>query len=93
MQTEPSDSRFFTTPPGGVMTDEVGAITGPVELWIDGETIVVRYAGALDRYTVGTDAHERDIDDIVRELTTDPGVDDDGNPRAVSLSGKDDRKP
>ena len=27
------ETRFFTTPPGGIMTREVGAITGEVEAW------------------------------------------------------------
>ena len=93
MQTEPTDSRFFTTPPGGVLTEEVGAITGPVEVWVDGATVFIRYEGALDRYTVGTGAHERNIAQVVRELSQDPGVDDDGNPRPVRLSGGDDRQP
>jgi len=44
-------------PPGGVMTDEVGVITGDLELrsaYAEGGsvTVLVRYAGALDWYTV-----------------------------------------
>jgi len=44
-------------PPGGVMTDEVGVITGELELRSvcaeDGSlTVLVRYAGALDWYCV-----------------------------------------
>jgi len=43
-------------PPGGVMTDEVGVITGELELRStraeDGSvSVFVRYAGALDWYT------------------------------------------
>ena len=47
----------LVAPPGGVMTDEVGAITGELELCRecaeDGlVSVLVRYAGALDWYTV-----------------------------------------
>lgn len=47
----------LVAPPGGVMTDEVGVITGELELCCrcaeDGSVSVrVRYAGALDWYTV-----------------------------------------
>jgi len=47
----------LVAPPGGVMTDEVGVITGELELrsscdedgWV---RVLVRYAGALDWYVV-----------------------------------------
>ncbi|WP_131766123.1 hypothetical protein [Candidatus Protofrankia californiensis] len=46
----------FTAPPDGVWTDEVGTITGALELrtiCTDGEVVArVRYAGALDWYTL-----------------------------------------
>jgi hypothetical protein len=47
----------LVAPPGGVMTDEVGVITGELELRTvcaeDGSlTVLVRYAGALDWYAV-----------------------------------------
>jgi hypothetical protein len=47
----------LVAPPGGVMTDEVGVITGELELCCrcaeDGlVTVLVRYAGALDWYAV-----------------------------------------
>jgi hypothetical protein len=50
-------SSAVTAPPGGVMTDEVGVVTGELELRTacadDGVVSVhVRYAGALDWYTV-----------------------------------------
>ena len=52
----PLRSTFVSTT-GGVMTDEVGAITGELELLTrlmpDGGTeALVRYAGAQDLYTV-----------------------------------------
>lgn len=55
-------------PPGGVMTEEVGVITGELELRTtraeDGSvSVMVRYAGALDWYTVtgsaGLRLHDR----------------------------------
>lgn len=58
----------LVAPPGGVMTDEVGVITGELELCTtcaeDGSvTVLVRYAAALDWYAVtGTDGlrvHDR----------------------------------
>ena len=48
----------FVSTTGGVMTDEVGAITGELELLTrptpDGSAVeaIVRYAGAQDLYTV-----------------------------------------
>ncbi len=57
------------SPPGGVMTDEVGVITGELELVStcdpDGSVkIRVRYVGALDWYTVsGTDVRLHDSRD------------------------------
>jgi hypothetical protein len=48
----------FVSTTGGVMTDEVGAITGELELQTratpdgDGIEAMVRYAGAQDLYTV-----------------------------------------
>lgn len=53
----PLSSTFVSTT-GGVMTDEVGAITGELELLTrptpDGSAVeaIVRYAGAQDLYTV-----------------------------------------
>ena len=51
-------SSTFVSTTGGVMTDEVGAITGELELLTrptpDGSAVeaIVRYAGAQDLYTV-----------------------------------------
>lgn len=50
-------SATFTAPAGGIMTDEVGVITGEVELVSkiaqDNQAVAtVRYAGALDWYTI-----------------------------------------
>ncbi|WP_129841921.1 hypothetical protein [Streptomyces sp. RFCAC02] len=47
----------FTAPKGGVMTSEVGVITGELELHTDADadgvlTLRVRYAGADEWYTV-----------------------------------------
>ncbi|GEP49178.1 hypothetical protein FVP74_11960 [Microbacterium saccharophilum] len=75
----------FTTPPGGVMTKEVGTITGPVEAWIEGATVRIRYAGAADTYSAG-DVSTRTLQQVVDELTTDPGIDEYGNPRYVELA-------
>lgn len=82
--TSPPDTRSFTTAPGGVMTREVGAISGPVEAWVDEGVVRIRYVGAIDTYIVG-EANNRRIDDIVAILTVDPGVDQYGNARATGL--------
>jgi hypothetical protein len=52
----------MTAPPGGVMTDEVGVITGDLELateCADGDvTVWVRYAGAAEWYRLSAaDCH------------------------------------
>ena len=74
----------FTSTTGGVMTVEVGAITGDLELLTrptenyTGIEALVRYAGARDQYTVAgspipsTDAHRDTHDRILKQLTT-PG--------------------
>ena len=85
MTQQPKEVRSFVTPPGGVMTKEVGAITGPVEAWIDDGTVRVRYVGALDIYTVGN-ARDHNIDEVLALLQADPGVDEYRNPRTVDLS-------
>ncbi|GAB3287648.1 hypothetical protein [Parasphingorhabdus pacifica] len=45
-----------TAPPGGIMADEVGVITGELELatrYEDGDvTVWLRYAGALEWYRI-----------------------------------------
>jgi hypothetical protein len=70
----------FTARPGGVWTDEVGVVTGELELHTtctdDGVvTIRVRYAGALEWYTVTVSTEIRPHDtrdhDIVHVLLVD----------------------
>ena len=82
----------FTSTTGGVMTVEVGAVTGELELLCrtgaDGLHVAVRYAGADEWYTVSgspvqiqgnpDDASER----VLQHLRT-PGSVVDGNERAV----------
>ncbi|MDQ3631056.1 MAG: hypothetical protein M3417_07275 [Actinomycetota bacterium] len=67
----------LVAPPGGVMTDEVGVITGELELrstCTEGGAlnVLVRYAGALDWYQVtGTDGrrlHDARDHEPVHEL-------------------------
>ncbi|RRO13212.1 hypothetical protein EIL87_26655 [Saccharopolyspora rhizosphaerae] len=58
----------LTAPPGGVMTDEVGVITGDLELATaceDGAVQVwIRYAGANEWYRLsGADCHLHDPHD------------------------------
>lgn len=80
--------RTITTPPGGILTREVGAITGQVDVWIDPERprrLSIGYTGALDIYTVVGSTRQRDLDTLIAVLTTDPGVDADGNPIATHL--------
>lgn len=80
--------RTITTPPGGIMTREVGAITGQVDVWIDAARptrLRIAYTGATDIYTVVGTTHNDDLDALIALLTTDPGVDADGNPLATHL--------
>jgi hypothetical protein len=58
----------LTAPPGGVMTDEVGVITGELELATrcasGAVTVWVRYAGAAEWYRLsGADCHLHDARD------------------------------
>jgi hypothetical protein len=86
----------FTSTIGGVLTVEVGAITGDLELLtrpaegdIEAE---VRYAGARDLYTVTgspmatTDTHDKAHEAILQKLTT-PGRVEQGNELPVDLTG------
>lgn len=84
MVDQSTDVRVFTTPRGGVMTREVGAITGTVEIWLDKAEVRIRYEGAIDAYTVGA-ARDRTIDEILALLESDPGVDGALNPVASAL--------
>lgn len=78
-------SRVLTPPPGGIMTKDVGAITGPVEIALDGDEVRVRYEGAAEWYTIVGSAGDRSVDELTTVLTTDPGVDEHGNAASVSL--------
>jgi hypothetical protein len=87
---------IFASTAGGVMTDEVGAVTGDLEVSTslagDDLRVFVRYAGAEEWYTVsgsplraqaGTShagLHQR----VVERLTM-PGAVADGNEEATSL--------
>lgn len=78
----------FTSPLGGVLTDDAGAISGDLELVAvaDGHA-TVRYVGAADTYTVtGTAPDGWANNDVVTHLTRDPGTDTDGNPAPTSLT-------
>jgi hypothetical protein len=85
---------FFTSTTGGVLTDEVGAITGDLELCTrptdSGIEAVVRYAGARDLYTVtgsprsSNETHRKAHEAILNRLTT-PGRQEQGNELPVDL--------
>jgi hypothetical protein len=85
----------FTSTTGGVLTVEVGAITGDLELLTrtaEGEIEAeVRYAGARDLYTVRgsplptTDTHDKVHEAILESLIT-PGRIEQGNELPVDLT-------
>ena len=85
----------FTSTTGGVLTDEVGAITGDLELLTrptgSGIETEVRYAGANDLYTVTgspvptADTHDKAHEAILQSLTT-PGKIEHGNELPVDLT-------
>ena len=85
----------FTSTTGGVLTVEVGAITGDLELLTrpadSGIEAEVRYAGARDLYTVigspvpTTDTHHKTHEAILEHLTT-PANLEDGNELPVDLT-------
>lgn len=90
------DKIEFDAPPGGVMTREVGAVTGRLELHVTeargGMAVRVSYAGALDSYRVeGSPVMGHDVDRLVARLSRDPGLDEHGNPAAVDLCGLDEQ--
>lgn len=101
MSADPEELRStFTSTAGGVMTEEAGAVTGELEIETStsGEqlTVMVRYAGAEEWYTVAgggiqpseapagphAESHAR----IVEYLST-PGKSVNGNETPVSLQG------
>jgi hypothetical protein len=95
-QPPPSDLRSsFTSTTGGVLTVEVGAITGDLELLTrptdSGIQTRVRYAGARDLYTVTgspvptTATHHKGHETILKQLTT-PGKIEQGNELPVDLT-------
>lgn len=75
----------LTVEAGGVMTNEVGVVTGELEVTTEptpgGTGVIVSYVGSPDRYTVtgspiaGQPSHE----DVVNELARDRGTGPDGN--------------
>ena len=76
----------FTPPPGGLMTVEVGVITGLVELWVVQDRAKVSYVGSSDIYTVA--GHIPDgwtFQQVTVYLFADPGVGPDGNPLWVQF--------
>lgn len=85
----------FTSTTGGVMTDEVGAITGELELLTrpkdDGVEALVRYAGSRDLYTVtgspvrSNESHKHTHEIILQRLTAPGGVEN-GNELPVDLA-------
>jgi len=95
-QPPPSELKSpFTSTTGGVLTVEVGAITGDLELLTrpteNGIQTKVRYAGARDLYTVigspvpTTDSHHKVHQAILKQLTT-PGTLEQGNELPVDLA-------
>jgi hypothetical protein len=96
-QPLPSELKsYFTSTTGGVLTVEVGAITGDLELLTrrtdSGIEAGVRYAGARDLYTVtgspvqSTDIHHKAHQAILEQLNT-PGRIEQGNELPVDLAG------
>jgi hypothetical protein len=85
----------FTSTTGGVMTDEVGAISGELELLTRpkdaGVEALVRYAGSRDLYTVtgspvrSNESHEQTHEIILQRLTAPGGVEN-GNELPVDLA-------
>lgn len=94
-------SSTFVSTTGGVMTEEVGAITGELELQTsatpDGDIeALVRYAGARDLYTVSgsplraASAHPDQVEhraahERILETLTTPGRVESGNEMPVDL--------
>ena len=84
--------QVFETPVGGVMTVEVGAITGEVVAFKEQQgdlgRITIAYRGSDDRYTVQGSPVSKDIplSRIVEHLAADPGVGADDNPMATDLA-------
>lgn len=90
----------FVSTPGGVMTEEAGAVTGDLELLTrpgeagdGGLEVLVRYAGAGDWYNVSgspvakLEDHRAAHEAILERLTT-PGPVEGGNELPVDLLGR-----
>ena len=89
----------FTSTTGGVMTIEVGAMTGDLELLThpttdnSGIEALIRYAGAGDLYTVagspvrkaGAETHRDAHQRTLKRLTT-PGAVEDSNELPVDIA-------
>jgi hypothetical protein len=97
----PSEARLtIVSTVGGVMTKEVGAVTGDLEVVtrprVGGVEVAVRYAGADEWYTVegspiklgnaGGLSPSELHERVVRQLAT-PGMIVEGNEEATSLRG------
>lgn len=78
-------SQEIATPAGGIMTDEVGVITGDLEVRIEGDKAKIKYVGAAEEYTVSGDVDGRTLSEVVEVLVKDRGVDEFDNPVPGSL--------
>lgn len=82
----------FTSPPGGVMTREVGAITGDLEItyYPEQRTAIITHVGSSDQYVVEGHAPLGWSEaDAVAWLSADLGADADGNAVATTFEGSD----
>jgi hypothetical protein len=101
-QEEGEEHSTFASTTGGVMTREVGAITGDLEIATrpKGEGVIevaVRYAGADEWYTVegspiepdsaGGPSELRELHERIVEHLTTPGSVVEDNEKPVSLEG------
>lgn len=82
------------TPTGGVMTEEVGAITGLVVITTSpsdhgGLDVTIAYKGARDTYSVvGSPTHAGiRHNQVIDHLTSDQGTTNSGNPAPADLTG------
>jgi hypothetical protein len=86
--------RKIESPPGGVMTEEAGAVTGLLTLRLRGRRdrqvyVDVAYEGSDEFYEVtGSPLAPRAhlSDEIAGHLQADPGVDEHGNAEAVDVA-------
>ena len=85
MSTDPTITTSFITPPGGIMTREAGAISGPVELQMRGRRTFIRYQQADEWYRVAGRIGRQTRSQAITKLATDPGTDPNGNPIPTML--------